>query len=145
MKQEKYSFFKYSKATQLTNYGNVHDRLQAHTYKKWLLAAMNGFKKTMNEMKTMGSYDNWWTSLLKSIYNLDIGSRCDIGVLLSAMPVDILFNPNPNVSRLNKIVLGHYVKPDHNYKSTWNEYMNQFEQEYLQWKEKWEGEGLKIK
>ena len=147
MKQQQYSFFKYSKANQLisnlltdcyvsTNYCLGYDPAEL------LVDCMNDFNTTMNEMKKMGSYDNWWTSLFKSISILDIGSSTNVGPLLSQLPIDILFNPHSNESHLRTIQLSHFATRSR----AWNEYMNDFEDQYLQCQKKWQQQGsLKIK
>ena len=145
MKQRKYDFFKYSKATQLTSnllsrsYRNTSNRGRMN-YESLLVAALNDFERTMNKMKTMGSYDKWWTSLFKSISCLDLDSSTDIGVLISVMPIDLLFNPK--ISHLKQIILGHMPRPrgirgPTQLTTTWNNYMNKFEEKYLQYKKEW--------
>ena len=100
MKQDKYSFFKYSKANQLTVAIWSHHYMKEHEYlyrlKTCVVACINDFESSINQMQQMTSYDNWWTSLCKSISILDLSSFTDIGILLSVMPIDILFNPDPN-------------------------------------------------
>ena len=141
MKQDKYSFIKYSKAKQLMldlytdDYGSLHEYNQTTLQ----VAGINDFETTIHQMKRVGSHDNWWTSLCKSISILDTY----MGVLLSVMPIDILFNPDPNESSLQKIELGLCDFSDS--ENTWNKYMNKFEQEYLQYQKRLERQGLKIR
>ena len=137
MKQPTYNFFKYSKTNQLAV--NLHPRC----WKGGLHAALNDFETTMNTMKLVERYDNynWWISLCKSISILDLDSYTDMGILLSRMPIDILFNPKE--SNLKSIKLCHYGK--NMYPNAWNNDMNKFEQDYLDCKKKWENQGLKIK
>ena len=150
MRNDKYSFFKYSKANQLIvnlhtyNYKNeIENTENNHDPEKCLVDAINDFETTTNKITKMGSYDNWWTSLLKSISILDVGAYTEIGVLLSLMPIEILFHPDPHASNLKQIAVGHAAITK--FVKTWDSYMNKFEQEYLQWKKKLEKQGLKIK
>ena len=146
MKDWTYSFFKYSKANQLT----FNQRLQLNddetkNYKSSSVAAFNDFEATMNRMKSMGRYDHWWTSLCKSISILDIARYTPIGVYLSQIPIDILFNPHPNQSHLKTIKLPMSHCCSINCKKTCDNYMNKFEEKFLQCKKKWEQQGLQIK
>ena len=81
-----------------------------------MVAVVNDFVKTINKTKKMGSYDNWFKSIFKSINSAP---------LLCAM--DILFNPHPNESTLKTIEFGHSI-----YDNKWPKYIDKFEQEY--WK-----------
>ena len=154
MKQEKCSFFKYSKANQVSvnlSFADYHRKdgefdfplMSNERPQSSLVAALNDFESTMNEMKKMGSYDNWLTSLFKSISILDVCSDTDMGILLSQMPIDILFNPDPNQSHLKQIKFAHCIESD--YQNIWKRCMDKFEQEYLDCKKKCEKQGLKIK
>ena len=144
MRQERYSFFKYSKANRLEFWlttQDYHDEKNVFDEKRLLVAVINGFETTMNEMKKIGSYDNWWTSLLKSISTLDISTGTNIGALLYVMPIEKLFDPNE--SHLKKIELVHFIPCGRGL--AWNNYMNKFEEKYLQFKKNLEKKGLKIK
>ena len=74
---------------------------------------------------------------------LDLSSSTDIGSLLFAMPIDILFNPDPNESHLKTIEMTHRVRCE--YATTLNNFMNNFEQKYLQYKNKLKQQGLAIR
>ena len=148
MRQAEYGFFKYSKTNKLTTDIDPSDYLRGtdmdYSFEASLVATANDFETTMNAMKKMGSYDNWWINIVKSISILDVGFHDVNGILLSRMPLDILFNPDPNKSNLKRIRLSHFATIGH-VKNTWDYYMNKFEEKYLQCKNKWEQQGLKIK
>ena len=150
MRQCEYSFFKFSKATRLTSHLNTRkyrddDETNKRNLDELLVASVNDFKTTMNHIyaQKTASYDDWWTSLCKSILILDFGCNTNIGALLSQMPIEILFNPDPHESHLKIIELNHYFIRDG--ATVYNNYMNEFEEKYLKCKKKWEQQGLKIK
>ena len=95
------------------------------------VAALNDFKTTMNKMKKTGGYDTWLSSLFKSIFILDLSNDISMTILLSVMPIEILFNPDPNESHLKVIELSHDVPPDCT--TIWTNCMNEFSQKYSQY------------
>ena len=118
MKQSDCSFFKYSKASRL------HSVVLSATDASSLTAWINDLETTINRLKKMASYDNWLTNLFGSISILDL--RYGLAAFLSQMPIDILFNSDPNISHLQEIFLGHdhCITNDRKYRNTWDGLMN---------------------
>ena len=149
MRQDKYSFFKYSKANKLTcnlslwqyHYGPA-SLFDTDTS---LVAAVNDLETTIDKMKNMvqHKHDNWWIGLCKSISILNLHSGTNIGALLSAIPIDIIFNPLSKESCLKRIEMSDYSPKGA--RSIWNNYMKKFEEKYLECEKKWKQQGLTIK
>ena len=143
MRQKKYSFFKYSTTNQLSSMFKLmhyHKPRNSYSEEKLLAAVLHDFETTMNQIQKMRSYDNWCTNLFKSISILNIDM---VGVLLAVMPIDILFNPDPNISHLETVELSYL--DSHSFQAAWNNTWNIFETKYLQYKKELEKQGLKIK
>ena len=116
-------------------------------YEQILFGMVNDFQTTMNKMKQMGSDDNWLKRLFKSISILDFGECEECFALLSQMPMDILFNPDENVSHLHTIEmhLGGECCEHRLGVSQWKKYITQIEQRYLKYQRKLDKHGKKIK
>ena len=139
MKQAEYSFFKYTKSNELTfdfsgDYNNQWGRIQFNDI-------VTDFKTAL-EMQTRAGYDNCMTQLFKSISTLNLSEQYS-WVVLSQLPIDILFNPDWNESHLTKIELNHAYSSYN--QSIWNKHMHEFENKYLKFDKKLKQEKKKIK
>ena len=120
MKQAEYSFFKYTKSNELKFDFICRDYPPSPFEWNDIVTDF----KTILEMQTRAGYDNCMTQLFKSISTLNLNEYYS-WVVLSQLPIDILFNPNCNESHLTKIKLCH--TSSNSDQKLWDKHMNQFE------------------
>ena len=135
MTQTKYSFYKYSKATtfQVLNFDDTGTEDQLKLF-------IPEFENTWQLALSVSRYDNWLSSMFKSIKIMKLGA--DGTLLFYIFPVDILFDSNE--SQLEKIRLSHWWcgRCGGDYIS----YLcNKFETKYINLKNKFNRQDKKIK
>ena len=77
MRQRKYSFFKFSKATALTSMLYLND--YSNGYQESLSYVMDDLNTTMNKMKTARSYDEWLDTVKIFLLNMNKLSHTRFG------------------------------------------------------------------
>ena len=119
------SFYKYSKAAELS-------------IKSFTASCGQQVETQFDKAMTISGHDKWLETMFKSIKVLKINTNGF--VLLPKLPIDILFNPDPIKSNLERF----YVQ-SHNHAQQFVTNIDQFHKKYIILKRKFENEGKKIK
>ena len=136
MIKPEYSFFKYSQAKVLKfdmlNFFYAYDKLNIGDD-----AALQILLDIYLPMWEQAQRDcNWLTSLMKSVKLIQLGTFSTL--FLPKLAIDILFNPDE--SQLEGIELDHFLEQD----KRWKHWMNEFEEKYLNLRNKLQAQGKKI-
>ena len=150
MQQAKHSFFKYSKANELTfdllwDTYIGDDDLENDEYYTLFDKIMNDCKAVLPQMNRHQNRDyiddQWTTNVFKSISKLSIEDDLS-QFLLHRFPINILFNPAANISNLKNIEMSYPIVVD---RKVWTKHINDFETQYLEYEKNLQQRGKNIK